>query len=56
MTTPERTERQQVFEVEMMEAFPKYFNFELFPNGMYRDELTRHTFAGWEVGRYGIAK
>lgn len=46
---PERTPNQVKFEEHAEKAFPQYFDFRLWPNGQYGDELTRHAFAGYEL-------
>jgi hypothetical protein len=53
---PERTDLQQQFEVECAVAFPDYFEFNLWPNGQYANELTRHTFAGYELAHKNMVK
>jgi hypothetical protein len=45
----EKTELQTQFEKECELAFPEHFDFRLWPDGQYAVELTRYTFAGYEL-------
>lgn len=45
----EKTELQTQFEKECEAAFPDHFDFRLWPDGQYAVELTRYTFAGYEL-------
>lgn len=56
LKTPEKTELQKQFEVECEAAFPGHFDFKLFINGSYNDELTRYTFAGYELAHKNMNK
>jgi hypothetical protein len=47
--TVEKTELQAKFEDECEKAFPDHFDFRLWPDGKYAVELTRYTFAGYEL-------
>jgi hypothetical protein len=52
----EKTELQKQFEVECEAEFPDHFDFRLWPDGKYAEELTRYTFAGYELAHKNIAK
>lgn len=46
-----KTEHQEAFEAKCEAAFPGYYNFhrsDLF-QGDYQDDLTRHTYAGYQI-------
>ena len=52
-----KTPEQEVFEKEAELAFPGYYNFhrsDLF-HGDYQDDLTRHTYAGYQIA-LGLVK
>jgi hypothetical protein len=44
-----KSELQVKFEAECAVAFPDHFDFLQFPDGTYARELTRYTFAGYEL-------
>jgi hypothetical protein len=49
----EKTELHKKFEAECSIAFPDYFDFTFGCIGQYVNELTRHTFAGYELSAKG---
>lgn len=51
----EKSELQAQFEAECEAAFPGHFDFKLFPDGTYHKELTRYTFAGYELAHKNMA-
>jgi hypothetical protein len=51
----QKTELQMKFEAECEVEFPDHFDFQLFPDGKYAKELTRYTFAGYELAMKRVA-
>lgn len=56
LSVKEKTELQVKFEAECKVAFPDHFDFLRFPDGTYARELTRYTFAGYELAHKNMVK
>jgi len=53
-----KTPEQEVFEKECEIAFPGYYNFNRsdLHRGDYQDDLTRHTYAGYQMAMTSVLR